>query len=161
MLSRAKGAASKALNSTVEYVKENPAAAAAIGVGTVVVAAPVIVAAPALAAGGFGANGIVGGSIAAGAQSAIGNVVAPGAFATLQSAAAGGYGVATVHGVVQGVGGAAIACGVKSLFSKAKNGTKPDDTGSAKGAKQDKASPDRGKGEGEGGGEKKGPKSHI
>jgi hypothetical protein len=51
--------------------------------------------------------GIVG-SLAAGCQSALGNVVSGGAFATLESAAMGGYGVAIVNSAVQvGVGGVA------------------------------------------------------
>jgi hypothetical protein len=49
------------------------------------------------------------GTIAAGVQSGIGNVVAGSAFATLQSAAAGGYGVAAVNGVIQGTTVVAVA----------------------------------------------------
>ena len=49
------------------------------------------------------------GSIAAGAQGA--STVAGGLFATLQSAGMGGYGVAAVAGVAQGVGGAVAAAG--------------------------------------------------
>lgn len=49
------------------------------------------------------------------AQAGIGNVVAPSVFATLQSAAAGGYGVAAVHGVVQAAG-AAIGSGAGAVF---------------------------------------------
>jgi hypothetical protein len=51
------------------------------------------------------------GSIAAWLQSILGNVGAPSVFAYLQSAAMGGYGVATVNGIVQAwgvVSGAAI-----------------------------------------------------
>jgi hypothetical protein len=59
------------------------------------------------------------GSIAAGAQSGIGSVVAPSLFATLQSAAAGGYGVAVVAPIIQGVGGVlASFVGATSLFKK-------------------------------------------
>lgn len=46
--------------------------------------------------------------MAAGAQAGIGSVVAGSTFATLQSAAMGGYGVAAVAGVVQ-TAGVAIA----------------------------------------------------
>lgn len=52
------------------------------------------------------------GSTAAGIQSGIGSVVAPGLFATLQSAAAGGYGAATVYGAVQVAGGAIASSGM-------------------------------------------------
>jgi hypothetical protein len=45
------------------------------------------------------------GSSAAAIQSSIGSVMSPSLFATLQSAGAGGYGVATVYPVVQVVGG--------------------------------------------------------
>ena len=55
------------------------------------------------------------GSIAAGIQSTIGSVGAGSWFAALQSAGAGGYGVAIVNGVVQGVG--AVGMGVNALTS--------------------------------------------
>jgi hypothetical protein len=45
------------------------------------------------------------GTQAAAAQATIGNVVAPGMFATLTSAGAGGYGVAAIAGTVQWAGG--------------------------------------------------------
>lgn len=44
--------------------------------------------------------------MAAGVQSGMGSVVAPSVFATLQSAGAGGYGIATVYPIVQAFGGA-------------------------------------------------------
>lgn len=53
------------------------------------------------------------GSIAAGAQAGMGNVAAGSLFATLQSAAMGGYGAATVNGIVQG---AAVASSALGLF---------------------------------------------
>ena len=46
------------------------------------------------------------GSSAAAIQSSMGSILSPSLFATLQSAGAGGYGVATVYPVVQAVGGA-------------------------------------------------------
>jgi len=58
-----------------------------VGLGTVAVGAT-IVSAPYVA--GFGAAGVVKGSIAAGVQSAIGNVAGGSGFAFLQSATAGG-----------------------------------------------------------------------
>ncbi|KAH6897273.1 hypothetical protein B0T10DRAFT_181753 [Thelonectria olida] len=85
-----------------EWASNHPFQAAGLGTAALVIAAPGVVAAPLLGAAGFGANGIVGGTIAAGVQSSIGNVAAGGLFATLQSAAAGGYGVAAVNGVIQG-----------------------------------------------------------
>jgi hypothetical protein len=48
------------------------------------------------------------GSVATVVQSGIGSVVAPSIFSVLQSAAAGGYGVATVYPAVQVAGGAIL-----------------------------------------------------
>ncbi|KAH7023699.1 hypothetical protein EDB80DRAFT_49372 [Ilyonectria destructans] len=92
-----------------KWASDHPVQAAAVGVGAAALVSPAIVASPVLGILGFGANGIVGGSIAAGAQSGIGSVVAPSLFATLQSAGAGGYGVAAVHGVVQGAAAGGLA----------------------------------------------------
>ncbi|KAI1821767.1 hypothetical protein F4861DRAFT_517702 [Xylaria intraflava] len=128
-----------------EWALENPGKTAALGAGAVLVAAPMAAAAPVLGAFGFGANGIVAGSVAAGAQSGIGSVVAPSVFATLQSAAAGGYGVAAVSSAVQGLGGlVAMSTGAMGFRKKAeekKDGeadAKKDDTG----AKDDDADED-------------------
>lgn len=52
------------------------------------------------------------GSAAASIQSGIGSVIVPGPFATLQSAGAGGYGVAAVHTVVRVVNALVAAAGV-------------------------------------------------
>ncbi|KAI0876016.1 hypothetical protein GGS24DRAFT_453219 [Hypoxylon argillaceum] len=104
-----------------EWAAANPGKASALGAGAVLVAAPMLVAAPVLGAAGFGANGIIAGSAAAGAQSGIGSVLAPSIFATLQSAAAGGYGVAAVSATVQGLGGVvASSAGAASLLWKGK-----------------------------------------
>lgn len=46
--------------------------------------------------------------MAASTQATIGNVVAPGLFATLTSAGAGGYGVAAISGVAQWAGGTMV-----------------------------------------------------
>ena len=62
---------------------------------------------------GFGAAGPVAGSIAAGIQAGIGNVAAGSLFATLQSAAMGGFGVAIVSGTVEAGAGVLAAA---SLF---------------------------------------------
>lgn len=51
-------------------------------------------------------------SIASGAQSAAGNVAARGAFATVQSAAAGGYGTGVFAGIVRLTGGAVAGAGL-------------------------------------------------
>jgi hypothetical protein len=51
---------------------------------------------------GFSSSGIVGGSVAAGMQAGIGNVVAGSTFATMQSL--GALGVLSTVGVVGGVG---------------------------------------------------------
>ncbi|KAM5357640.1 hypothetical protein ACJZ2D_016064 [Fusarium nematophilum] len=94
------GLASKAF----QYAKNHPISTGCACVGALAVAAPAIVATPALATCGFGANGVAAGSTAAAIQSGIGNVVAPGLFATLQSAGAGGYGVGVVHGATHVAG---------------------------------------------------------
>jgi hypothetical protein len=81
------------------------AACAAVGVvGLGMVVAPGLLTTPLLGALGFGPGGVLGGSLAAGAQAGIGNVAAGSTFAFLQSAGAGGAALATVNGVVQGAG---------------------------------------------------------
>ncbi|WXC62739.1 hypothetical protein SNK03_008569 [Fusarium graminearum] len=91
-------------------------AIATIATGVAIVAVPAIVAGPILGALGFGAAGVAAGSTAAGVQSGIGSVAAGSLFATLQSASAGGYGVAIVHGAVQAVGAVVGARGVGAWF---------------------------------------------
>ncbi|KAL2266879.1 hypothetical protein VTJ83DRAFT_4156 [Remersonia thermophila] len=91
----------------VDWAKENPCAAALAAVavgGLAAVAAPAIITAPLLAIAGFGPGGPVAGGLAAAVQSSIGNVAAGSLFATLQSAAMGGYGAAQVAAAVQGAG---------------------------------------------------------
>jgi len=107
----------KAAHATVNSMRENPGTAASVVLATTgiaIVAAPAVVSAPALLVSGFGSTGVGAGTIAAGAQGSIGNVVAGSVFATLQSAGAGGTGLAVVNGVVQIGGGimAAIGSGV-------------------------------------------------
>ncbi|KAJ3051182.1 hypothetical protein HK097_007848 [Rhizophlyctis rosea] len=80
--------------------------------------APIIVVAcvpSVLAIAGFTAGGVAAGSVAAGAQAVIGNVVAGSAFAVLQSAGAGGAGLATVN-VVAGTG-ATIVAGISTTWA--------------------------------------------
>ncbi|KAI1360420.1 hypothetical protein F5Y08DRAFT_317418 [Xylaria arbuscula] len=69
--------------------------------------APMLVATPVLWVLGFG-NVVRGGSFAARAMARAGNVVARGLYATVQSAAAAGYGVARVAGIVRIIGAIAI-----------------------------------------------------
>lgn len=62
------------------------------------------------------------GTMAAGAQAAVGNVVAGGAIATAQSAAMGGYGVAVVSTAVQGAGATVVgAAGAAMAWMKSKS----------------------------------------
>ena len=74
--------------------------------GTALAPAP-LVALPAL---GFGAGGIVAGTVASAWQASIGNVVAGTLFASLQSAGAAGLAGKTYAGLatVGGLGGAAV-----------------------------------------------------
>ncbi|TGJ86713.1 hypothetical protein E0Z10_g2023 [Xylaria hypoxylon] len=104
-----------------EWAVANPGKTAAFGAGAALIAVPMVVAAPVLGAIGFGANGIIAGSAAAGIQSGIGSVVAPSIFATLQSAAAGGYGIAAVSAAIQGAGTLVASVGAMSLFRKKEN----------------------------------------
>ncbi|RMJ09672.1 hypothetical protein CDV36_010716 [Fusarium kuroshium] len=123
MADKVKMALTQAAGKAAQHAKDNPKAAVAVGAGVLVCAVPALVAAPALGLAGFGANGIVGGSIAAGAQSSIGSVIAPSLFATLQSAGAGGYGVSAVYGAIQGA--AALGAGGSLAASfKGKKGEK-------------------------------------
>ncbi|KAI0391914.1 hypothetical protein F5Y17DRAFT_438814 [Xylariaceae sp. FL0594] len=64
-----------ALANATHWVASHPVQAAAVGGGAVLVAAPMAAAAPVLGAAGFGAKGVVGGSVAATIHSSIGNVV--------------------------------------------------------------------------------------
>ncbi|KAL4961439.1 uncharacterized protein BDV14DRAFT_180422 [Aspergillus stella-maris] len=99
---------------TAKWATNNPTLAATTVCSVAVVAAPGLVVAPVLSVLGFGSGGIKAYSLAAGAQSAMGNVAAGSTFATLQSAAAGGYGIAAVNGVAQ-VGGAVVGVGSAGL----------------------------------------------
>ncbi|KAI0885022.1 uncharacterized protein GGS22DRAFT_162518 [Annulohypoxylon maeteangense] len=113
--------ATKAATLAAKWAAANPKSAVAYGVGGTALAIPAIIAGPALAAAGFGANGIIGASLASGAQAAVGNVAAGSLFATLQSAGMAGYGAAIVNGVVQAGGAAVLVAtgGTSALMSKA------------------------------------------
>ncbi|EEU46606.1 uncharacterized protein NECHADRAFT_79370 [Fusarium vanettenii 77-13-4] len=154
-------ALTQAAGKAAQHAKDNPKAAVAVGAGVLVCAVPALVAAPALGLTGFGANGIVGGSLAAGAQSGIGSVVAPSLFATLQSAGAGGYGLSAVYGAVQGAaavgagGSLAASFGGKKKNDKEKKGDKYDEESEAdEGDEGDEKKPAENK-SGEAGGESK------
>ncbi|RGP78153.1 hypothetical protein FLONG3_3722 [Fusarium longipes] len=136
MMASAKSYLFHAANSTIEYVKKNPGAAAAMGTASIMVVAPAVVAAPAIAAAGFGANGIAAASTAAGVHAGIGNAVAHSAFATLQSYGMAGYGVPIVHGIVQAAG---AVVGAGTAYSGVKGGSKDskktsDGSGNSKGS---------------------------
>ncbi|KAL2138697.1 hypothetical protein VTI28DRAFT_6370 [Corynascus sepedonium] len=108
---------------SAKHASEHPIMTAAIVGGVLFTVAPHLLVTPALNAAGFSANGVVSGSIAAGAQSSIGNVAAGSAFATLQSAGAGGAGATVVNGIIQTAGAsvAGVASGAKFLSSRLKN----------------------------------------
>ncbi|KAI4867006.1 hypothetical protein F4820DRAFT_232249 [Hypoxylon rubiginosum] len=76
-----------------------------VAIGLAAIAVPSLIVGAGLGILGFGAAGIAKGTIAAGLHSAIGCASTPSIFATLQSAAMGGYGASIVSGVVQVVGG--------------------------------------------------------
>ncbi|KAL4881492.1 hypothetical protein BJY04DRAFT_189096 [Aspergillus karnatakaensis] len=103
-----------------EWAVHNPRIAAATATVGLVVALPGALVAPVLSLAGYGPGGVQAASIAAGAQSAIGNVVGGSVFATLQSAGAGGAGYAIVTGATQ-VGAAVIgAAGAGAAWAWAK-----------------------------------------
>ncbi|KAL4756425.1 uncharacterized protein BDW70DRAFT_14433 [Aspergillus foveolatus] len=98
-----------------EWAAKNPGSAASTAAGIAVIAAPGLVVAPTLSILGFGPGGVQACSLAASAQGVVGNVAAGSTFATLQSAGAGGAGLAVIDGVVQagvlavGVGNVGLA----------------------------------------------------
>ncbi|KAK7540785.1 uncharacterized protein J3D65DRAFT_600890 [Phyllosticta citribraziliensis] len=85
------------------YIRENPGQAGMHVVGGVVFFAPALITGPLLGLLGFTAVGPAAGSIAAAWQAFIGPVAARGFFATLQSAAMGGYGAPIVGSIVRAV----------------------------------------------------------
>jgi hypothetical protein len=101
-------AAKVIVDEAAQFASDHPWQTAAMVGGIAIVAAPGLVAAPALGAAGFTSNGVAAGSVAAAVQSSLGSVVAGSTFATLQSAAAGGYGVVIVNGVIQVAGAAGV-----------------------------------------------------
>ncbi|KAL4900589.1 hypothetical protein BDW74DRAFT_161739 [Aspergillus multicolor] len=93
-----------------EWATKNSMLAGSIAAGLTVAAAPGIVITLVLSALGFTAGGVKAGSLAAGAHGLHGNVVAGSLFAVLQSAGAGGAGLAVLNGAAQ-VGGLAVGVG--------------------------------------------------
>ncbi|KAJ5524741.1 hypothetical protein N7494_011391 [Penicillium frequentans] len=114
-----KPALEKAANLTAEafaWSVQNPTPAAWAGLGITgafILAAPGLVTAPALSIIGVLGN-IKAASVFAVARSSIGNIVAGSPMAIVQSAGAGGSGLAVVNGVAQ-LGGAAMAAGSATL----------------------------------------------
>ncbi|KAL8953392.1 MAG: hypothetical protein Q9222_000769 [Ikaeria aurantiellina] len=114
-----------------DWIRRNPGKAA-LHFGTVIpLIVPGLIFPPILGAAGFGASGVVAGSVAAGAQTA--NTAAGGAFAILQSAGMGGYGVPIVNGIIQGASAVASVSGITaSALWNSKNSAdkdrKPEDT---------------------------------
>ncbi len=67
------------------------------------------------------------GGIAATIQASFGNIAAGGLFATLQSAAMGGYGAATVAGAAQAAGAGASALAGVGMIRKSKDDRQEED----------------------------------
>ncbi|KAJ5708646.1 hypothetical protein N7488_008447 [Penicillium malachiteum] len=104
------------------WTAQNPSLAvcAVVGAaGAVMLVAPGSVAAPIISTVGFKAGGIQAGSAAAALHGSIGNIASGSAFAIVQSAGAGGSGLAVVNGVAQ-VGGAAMTMGTAMAWVKGK-----------------------------------------
>ncbi|KAM0249493.1 hypothetical protein ACHAQJ_009041 [Trichoderma viride] len=94
----------------VNTAQEHPVAT----LGLLMMVAPGVITAPIrgiFSLIGFTSTGVAAKSIASGAQAAAGNVAAKSAFATAQSAAAGGYGLGFLTGIVRAVGGAIAGVG--------------------------------------------------
>lgn len=94
---------------------------AALMVGGAMVAAPCL----ALSLFGFGAAGIVGGSMAAATQATIGNVAAGSTFALLQSAGATGM---FVNGMAAGTAAVGVGAAAQRAKSKPTGGGRRSDT---------------------------------
>ncbi|KAM0249399.1 hypothetical protein ACHAP5_002788 [Fusarium lateritium] len=125
MLGQAKSLVFGAAKKTFNYVKSIPGASAAMA--TAVPKEQGTVIGPALKLIGFGKKGVTGKSLAAGIQSEIGNTVAKGPFASLQSSGAGGYGVAVINSIIQGT---TTAAGLGKETKRGKNGSKKDKSSS-------------------------------
>jgi len=96
----------------LKWITAHPGQSALVVANGVLLFTPAALTGPLLATMGFGASGPVAGSVAAWLQSVLGPIGAGSAFAYLQSAAMGGYGVAVVNGITQAcaaISGTAVA----------------------------------------------------
>ncbi|KAI9694368.1 MAG: hypothetical protein M1820_008968 [Bogoriella megaspora] len=95
----------------IEFIGRNPRTLGLIAANSVITVCPWLLTGPILSLLGFGPGGVIGGSIAAWIQSITHPIVRGGIFATLRSAAMGGFGTAIVNGLTSaaGVVGAVIA----------------------------------------------------
>ncbi|KAL1637065.1 hypothetical protein SLS56_000721 [Neofusicoccum ribis] len=114
-----------------DWVKENPYEAAAYLAIAFIFILIMVFMPQILAAAGFTSVGVSAGSVAASTQALIAPVAAGGVFATLTSAAMGGYGVGVVTGAVVGMAGAATL----AVFTYFRRGRKDGKDG--KGRKED------------------------
>ncbi|KAM0224943.1 hypothetical protein ACHAQD_001742 [Fusarium lateritium] len=124
MLGQAKSFVFGAAKKTFNYVEAIPGASA---MATAVSKKQGTIIEPALKLIGFGKKGVIGKSLAAGMQSEIGNTVAKGPFASLQSSGAGGYGVAVINSIIRGT---TTAAGLGKKTKRGKNGSKKDKSSS-------------------------------
>lgn len=106
-----------ALEDAGKWIQEHPGETAVIAGAGIILIFPGLVTTPTLWVLGFGSEGVGAGSAAALAHSYIGDVVAGSAFATLQSAGAGGYGVVVVNGIAST---GALAVGAVKIFDAVK-----------------------------------------
>ncbi|KAF1357254.1 hypothetical protein EJ07DRAFT_129939 [Lizonia empirigonia] len=102
------------------YIAAHPYQTAFQVVNGVIICTPAAAMVPVLAALGFGAGGPIAGSTAAAVMSYFSYVPAGGVYATLQSAAMGGYGASAVTGLAQA--GAALSAVGGWVWGR--NGTK-------------------------------------
>ncbi|EHK25589.1 uncharacterized protein TRIVIDRAFT_229678 [Trichoderma virens Gv29-8] len=118
-----KVASGPAAQQAAKVVKQNSVPIAVAGAGIFIAAVPGIITGPIMGIAGlmgFTSGGIAAASIASGAQASIGSVAAGSGFAVMQSAAAGGYGLGILTGIVQAVGGitAASYYGINSWVNR-------------------------------------------
>ncbi|KAK4240944.1 hypothetical protein C8A03DRAFT_30913 [Achaetomium macrosporum] len=99
-----------------QWIVDHPGQTAFLTVGGVVFFAPHLVTVPVLASLGFTADGVAAGSAAAALHSMIGTVSVGSIFTLLQSAGAGGAGLAVVNVLVSTGAGAAV--GTNLYFSR-------------------------------------------
>lgn len=111
-----------ALEEAGKWIQKHPGETAVIAGAGVILVFPGLVTTPTLWVLGFGSEGVGAGSAAALAHSYIGNVAARSAFATLQSAGAGGYGVVIVDGFASA---GALTVGALKIFDSVKAGKPP------------------------------------